>query len=232
MHWDGPILTDSGGYQVMSLAKLRRIDEQGVTFQSHIDGATVALTPGARHRGAMPARLRHPDGARRMHAVSGDARGGESLARAVAPLGRALQSGLSQAWPSPARPCSASCRAASIPICGERCADALIEIGFDGYAVGGLAVGEGQGAMLDMVETTTAVLPEDRPRYLMGVGTPEDLLASIARGIDMFDCVLPTRSGRHCQAFTWGGRLNLRNARYAEDPTPLDAGERLPRRAL
>jgi queuine tRNA-ribosyltransferase len=102
------------------------------------------------------------------------------------------------------------------------CARDLIDIGFDGYAVGGLAVGEGQGAMLDMVETTTAVLPEDRPRYLMGVGTPEDLLASIARGIDMFDCVMPTRSGRHCQAFTWQGKLNLRNARYAEDQTPLD----------
>ena len=110
----------------------------------------------------------------------------------------------------------------------EACARALIEIGFDGYAVGGLAVGEGQGAMLEMVEATAAVLPVDRPRYLMGVGTPEDLLASIARGIDMFDCVLPTRSGRHCQAFTWGGRLNLRNARYAEDTSPLDAESACP----
>jgi len=104
----------------------------------------------------------------------------------------------------------------------EGSARALMEIGFDGYAVGGLAVGEGQGAMLDMVEIATAVLPPDRPRYLMGVGTPQDLLLSIARGIDMFDCVMPTRSGRHCQAFTWSGRLNLRNARYAEDATPLD----------
>jgi queuine tRNA-ribosyltransferase len=101
-------------------------------------------------------------------------------------------------------------------------ARALIETGFDGYAIGGLAVGEGQSAMLDMVEATTAALPEDRPRYLMGIGTPEDLMASVGRGIDMFDCVMPTRSGRHCQAFTWGGRLNLRNARYAEDATPLD----------
>ena len=104
----------------------------------------------------------------------------------------------------------------------ERSARALIELGFDGYAIGGLAVGEGQGAMLDMVEITTAVLPQDRPRYLMGVGTPDDLLQSIARGIDMFDCVMPTRSGRHCQAFTWAGKLNLRNARYADDATPLD----------
>jgi len=104
----------------------------------------------------------------------------------------------------------------------EQSARALIDIGFDGYAIGGLAVGEGQAAMLGMVEATNAVLPEGRPRYLMGVGTPEDLMASVARGIDMFDCVMPTRSGRHCQAFTWGGRLNLRNARYAEDSTPLD----------
>ena len=110
----------------------------------------------------------------------------------------------------------------------ELSARALIEIGFDGYAVGGLAVGEGQRAMLDMVEVATATLPEDRPRYLMGVGTPEDLLLSISRGIDMFDCVMPTRSGRHCQAFTWGGRLNLRNARYADDATPLDAESRCP----
>ncbi|MGH6832009.1 MAG: tRNA-guanine transglycosylase, partial [Methyloceanibacter sp.] len=104
----------------------------------------------------------------------------------------------------------------------EESAKALMEIGFDGYAIGGLAVGEGQSAMLDMTAIVTAILPQDRPRYLMGVGTPEDLLLSIARGIDMFDCVMPTRSGRHCQAFTWGGRLNLRNARYADDPTPLD----------
>jgi queuine tRNA-ribosyltransferase len=110
----------------------------------------------------------------------------------------------------------------------EQSARALIETGFDGYAIGGLAVGEGQAAMLDMVETTTAVLPEDCPRYLMGVGTPEDLMASVARGIDMFDCVMPTRSGRHCQAFTWGGRLNLRNARYAEDATPLDSESACP----
>jgi queuine tRNA-ribosyltransferase len=104
----------------------------------------------------------------------------------------------------------------------ELSARALIDTGFDGYAIGGLAVGEGQAAMLDMVEITTEFLPQDAPRYLMGVGTPEDLLLSIARGIDMFDCVMPTRSGRHCQAFTWNGRLNLRNARYADDTTPLD----------
>jgi queuine tRNA-ribosyltransferase len=110
----------------------------------------------------------------------------------------------------------------------ERSANALKSIGFDGYAVGGLAVGEGQAAMLEMTAVTTSLLPEDRPRYLMGVGTPDDMLAAIARGIDMFDCVMPTRSGRHCQAFTWGGKLNLRNARYAEDPSPLDAESACP----
>jgi queuine tRNA-ribosyltransferase len=104
----------------------------------------------------------------------------------------------------------------------EASARALVATGFDGYAIGGLAVGEGQAAMLDMVEVAAAILPQDRPRYLMGVGTPEDLLLAIARGLDMFDCVMPTRSGRHCQAFTWSGKLNLRNARYADDPAPLD----------
>jgi len=221
MHWDGPILTDSGGYQVMSLAKLRRIDEGGVTFQSHVDGATVALSP-------------------------------ERAIKVQCLLGSDIQMVLDECTPYPATREEASsslelslrwakrCKDAFAklampgqslfgivqgsvyPDLREACARDLIEIGFDGYAVGGLAVGEGQGAMLDMVETTTAILPKDRPRYLMGVGTPEDLLASIARGIDMFDCVMPTRSGRHCQAFTWAGRLNLRNARYAEDQTPLD----------
>ena len=221
MHWEKPILTDSGGYQVMSLAKLRRIDEQGVTFQSHIDGATVELTP-------------------------------ERAIEVQCLLGADIQMVLDECTPFPASRDEAksslelslrwaerskaafATRAASgqalfgivqgsiYPDLREHSARALLEIGFDGYAVGGLAVGEGQGAMLDMVEVATTILPDERPRYLMGVGTPEDLLLSMARGIDMFDCVMPTRSGRHCQAFTWGGRLNLRNARYAEDATPLD----------
>jgi queuine tRNA-ribosyltransferase len=221
MHWEKPILTDSGGYQVMSLAKLRRIGEQGVIFQSHIDGATVELSPE--------------------HAIE-----------VQCLLGSDIQMMLDECLPYPATPEEAKtsldlslrwaerCKEAFTaraevgqalfgivqgsvyPDLREESARALIDIGFDGYAIGGLAVGEGQAAMLDMVEATNAVLPEDRLRYLMGVGTPEDLMASVARGIDMFDCVMPTRSGRHCQAFTWGGRLNLRNARYAEDSTPLD----------
>jgi queuine tRNA-ribosyltransferase len=221
MHWSGTILTDSGGYQVMSLAKLRRIEEQGVTFQSHVDGATVALTPeraievqcllGADLQMVLDECTPFP--ATREEAKASlelSLRWAERCKRAFA--ARAL----------PGQVLFGIVQGSVYPDLRERSARALMDIGFDGYAVGGLAVGEGQGAMLDMVEATTQVLPEDRPRYLMGVGTPDDLLASITRGIDMFDCVLPTRSGRHCQAFTWGGRMNLRNARYAEDQTPLD----------
>jgi queuine tRNA-ribosyltransferase len=227
MHWDKPILTDSGGYQVMSLAKLRRIDEGGVSFQSHIDGASVVLSPeraievqcllGADIEMVLDECTPYP--------VTRD-EAGSSLK-------------LSLRWAERSKAAFGAMSAEGQALFGivqgstyadlrERSAAALIELGFDGYAIGGLAVGEGQSAMLDMVEVTTAVLPDDRPRYLMGVGTPEDLLQSIARGIDMFDCVMPTRSGRHCQAFTWGGKLNLRNARYADDVTPLDAESACP----
>ncbi|HET9274063.1 MAG TPA: tRNA guanosine(34) transglycosylase Tgt [Methyloceanibacter sp.] len=221
MHWEKPILTDSGGYQVMSLAKLRKIDEDGVTFQSHIDGASVTLTPeraievqcllGADIQMVLDECTPFPvtrDEARR------------SLELSLRWAGRSKQAFAKLAKPGQAL--FGIVQGSTFPELREQSARALIEIGFDGYAIGGLAVGEGQAAMLDTVDVTTAHLPQDRPRYLMGVGTPEDLLLSIARGIDMFDCVMPTRSGRHCQAFTWGGRLNLRNARYAEDATPLD----------
>jgi queuine tRNA-ribosyltransferase len=221
MHWDKPILTDSGGYQVMSLAKLRRIDEEGVTFQSHIDGATVALTPeraievqcllGADVQMVLDECTPYP-ATREEASASLDLslRWAERSKQAFAASG------------APGQVLFGIVQGSVYPDLREGSARALIDIGFDGYAIGGLAVGEGQGAMLDMAEIAASILPQDRPRYLMGVGTPEDLLLSIARGIDMFDCVMPTRSGRHCQAFTWGGRLNLRNARYADDPTPLD----------
>jgi queuine tRNA-ribosyltransferase len=221
MHWQKPILTDSGGYQVMSLAKLRRIDEQGVTFQSHIDGATVELTPeraievqcllGADIQMVLDECTPFP--ATREEAKT-------SLELSLRWAERSKAAFATRAAPGQAL--FGIVQGSIYPDLREQSAHALVGIGFDGYAVGGLAVGEGQGAMLDMVEVATAILPEERPRYLMGVGTPEDLLLSIARGIDMFDCVMPTRSGRHCQAFTWSGRLNLRNARYAEDATPLD----------
>jgi queuine tRNA-ribosyltransferase len=227
MHWDKPILTDSGGYQVMSLAKLRRIDESGVTFQSHIDGAPVALSPeraievqcllGADIQMVLDECTPFP-------ASRDQAQSSLELSLRWAARSKLAFAGLSK----PGQALFGIVQGSVYPDLREMSARALIDICFDGYAVGGLAVGEGQAAMLDMVATTTAVLPQDRPRYLMGVGTPEDLLQSIARGIDMFDCVMPTRSGRHCQAFTWGGKLNLRNARYAEDPTPLDPDSACP----
>jgi queuine tRNA-ribosyltransferase len=221
MHWEKPILTDSGGYQVMSLAKLRNIGEQGVTFQSHIDGATVELSPeraievqcllGADIQMVLDECTPYPatrDEAKTSLELS--LRWAERCKRAFAIRA------------APGQALFGIVQGSVYPDLREESASKLIDIGFDGYAIGGLAVGEGQAAMLDMVEATNEVLPEDRPRYLMGVGTPEDLMASVACGVDIFDCVMPTRSGRHCQAFTWGGRLNLRNARYAEDSTPLD----------
>jgi queuine tRNA-ribosyltransferase len=227
MHWDKSILTDSGGYQVMSLAKLRRIDETGVTFQSHIDGATVALSPervvevqcllGADIQMVLDECTPFP-------ATRDEAKSSLELSLRWAKRSKAAFAKLS----TPGQALFGIVQGSVYPDLREMSAQALIDIGFDGYAIGGLAVGEGQAAMLDMVEATAAVLPEYRPRYLMGVGTPEDLLMSIARGIDMFDCVMPTRSGRHCQAFTWGGKLNLRNARYADDATPLDPDSACP----
>lgn len=227
MHWDGPILTDSGGFQVMSLAKLRRIEEQGVTFQSHLDGATHLLTPeraievqcllGADIQMVLDECTPFP--ASRERAASSmelSLRWAERSKRAFA------------AMAAPGQALFGIVQGSVYTDLRERSAEALIRQGFDGYALGGLAVGEGQHTMLDMVAVATAKLPEDRPRYLMGVGTPDDMLAAIARGIDMFDCVMPTRSGRHCQAFSWDGRLNLRNARYADDSTPLDAASSCP----
>ena len=221
MHWEKPILTDSGGYQVMSLAKLRRIGEEGVTFQSHIDGAEVSLSPeraievqcllGADIQMVLDECTPFP-------ATREEAQSSLDLSLRWAERSKA-------AFARRAKPGQALfgiVQGSVYPDLRERSARALMAAGFDGYAIGGLAVGEGQAAMLDMVEVTAAILPQDRPRYLMGVGTPQDLLLAIARGIDMFDCVMPTRSGRHCQAFTWGGKLNLRNARHAEDATPLD----------
>jgi len=227
MHWGGPILTDSGGFQVMSLAKLRRIEEHGVIFQSHLDGATLQLTPeraievqcllGADIQMVLDECTPFP--ASREQATS-------SMELSLRWAERSKQAFRSLAAPGQAL--FGIVQGSVYPDLRESSAKALIRQGFDGYAVGGLAVGEGQDAMLDMVAATTAMLPEDRPRYLMGVGTPDDMLAAIARGIDMFDCVMPTRSGRHCQAFTWEGRLNLRNARYADDPNPLDAASSCP----
>jgi len=227
MHWQKPILTDSGGFQVMSLAKLRRITEEGVTFQSHLDGATINLTPeraievqcllGSDIQMVLDECTPFP-------ATRDEAKRSLDLSMRWAARSKAAFGEMS----APGQALFGIVQGSVYPDLREESARGLMEIGFPGYAVGGLAVGEGQETMFDMVAMTTAILPEDRPRYLMGVGTPQDMLGAIERGIDMFDCVMPTRSGRHCQAFTWAGKLNLRNARYAEDPSPLDPESQCP----
>lgn len=227
MHWEKPILTDSGGYQVMSLAKLRKISEQGVTFQSHLDGATIELTPerAIKVQCLLGSDIQMVlDECTPFPATHEEAKRSLDLSMRWAERSKAAFETMS----APGQALFGIVQGSIYPDLREESARALTGIGFPGYAVGGLAVGEGQEAMFDTVEITTAFLPEDRPRYLMGVGTPQDMLGAIARGIDMFDCVMPTRSGRHGQAFTWGGRINLRNARYAEDATPLDAESKCP----
>src|SRR5471030_2211051 len=220
MNWPLPILTDSGGFQVMSLAKLRKLSEQGVTFSSHSDGAMVELTPeraieiqallGADISMQLDECLKLPASAEEIaRAMQLSLRWGERSKRAFEGVrgGRALF-GIVQGGDN-------------VALRGES-ARALVDIGFDGYAIGGLAVGEPQEVMLKIVAETAPVLPEGSPRYLMGVGTPHDLLEAVARGIDMFDCVLPTRNGRHGMAFSRFGSINLSNARHANDPRPLD----------
>ncbi|MEM9146654.1 MAG: tRNA guanosine(34) transglycosylase Tgt [Pseudomonadota bacterium] len=219
MNWGGPILTDSGGFQVMSLADLRRLSEDGVRFKSHVDGSDHMLTP---ERSMEIQRLLgsdivmcfdectpHP-------ATHAEARASMELSMRWAARSREAFGfrpgyalfGIQQG-------------ALFEDLRGES-AEALRGIGFDGYAIGGLAVGEGQDAMFDVLDHAPAQLPADKPRYLMGVGKPDDLVGAVARGVDMFDCVLPTRSGRTGQAFTRRGVINIKNARHANDPRPLD----------
>jgi len=227
MRWDGPILTDSGGFQVMSLAGLRKISEKGVSFRSHIDGSAHLLTP-------------------------------KRSIEIQCLLGSDIQMQFDECTPFPATRDEASAsmelslrwaersKAAFTRLAGDgqalfgivqggihqdlraRSAAALVAMDFSGYSIGGLAVGEGQARMLATLAQTTPLLPADKPRYLMGVGTPLDLIESVARGVDMFDCVMPTRSGRHGQAFTWDGKINLKNARFADDPAPLAAASNCP----
>ena len=222
MGWNGPILTDSGGYQVMSLSELSKVSEEGVTFASHLDGSRHLLSPERSmevqtllgsdivmafdelvkttdtpkaQRGAMERSMRWAKRSRDAYDALGN--GGA--------LFGIQQGGLDEGM-------------------RQESAEALTQIGFDGYAVGGLAVGEGQEAMFGCLDFAPAQLPHDQPRYLMGVGKPDDIVGAVQRGIDMFDCVLPTRSGRTGQAFTADGPLNLRNARFAEDTDPIEPG--------
>ena len=220
MRWERPILTDSGGFQVMSLSKIAKVTEESVAFHSHIDGSKHVLTP------------------ERSIEIQADLLGSDIVMQLdecvawPAEEGRAAQAmALSSRWG--ARSKAAFGDRANQALFGiqqgstfeglrRESSERLTETGFDGYALGGLAVGEGHQAMCEVLDYAPAMLPVDRPRYLMGVGKPIDLVEAVARGVDMFDCVLPTRSGRHGQAWTWEGSINLKNARFAEDDTPLD----------
>ncbi len=219
MDWPGPILTDSGGFQVMSLAKLRKLDADGVTFRSHIDGSAHRLTPE-----------RAIDIQSKLDATISMVLD-ECTAFPASHETAALSLDLSLRWAErcraafPARPGYGLFGIVQGGVYADlraRACEALMAIGFEGYAVGGLAVGEGQAMMLAVLEATVPLLPAEKPRYLMGVGTPDDIIAAVLRGIDMFDCVIPTRAGRTARAYTSRGVLNLRNARFADDPAPLD----------
>ncbi|MBB5689127.1 tRNA guanosine(34) transglycosylase Tgt [Roseomonas alkaliterrae] len=219
MDWHGPILTDSGGFQVMSLAGLRKMDEQGVTFRSHVDGSKHRLTP---ERSVEIQRLLGADVTMCLDECTPFPATEKQAAESMR---------LSMRW-------AARCRDAFVereghglfgivqgstyPDLRAESVEALTRIGFEGYAVGGLAVGEGQEMMFSVLDATVPLLPKDRARYLMGVGTPSDLVGAVRRGIDMFDCVMPTRSGRTGRAYTRRGVLNIRNARHADDDGPLD----------
>jgi queuine tRNA-ribosyltransferase len=223
MGWERPILTDSGGYQVMSLSSLTKLSEEGVAFASHLDGSRHMLSP---ERSMEIQRLLGSD---IVMAFDECTKGGADYNEAARSMERSMRWAARSrtAFDSGTDHAAVAClfgiqQGALDPALRRASADALIDIGFDGYAVGGLAVGEGQEAMFACLDHCVDHLPADRPRYLMGVGKPDDLVGAVERGIDMFDCVLPTRSGRNGQAFTWGGPLNIRNARFAEDRTPLD----------
>jgi len=219
MNWGGPILTDSGGYQVMSLAGLRRMDEDGVSFKSHIDGSEHRLTP---ERSMEVQRLLGSDIVMAFDECTPFPATETEAARSM---------DLSMRWAArsreafghrPGHALFGIQQGSTYRDLRAESAERLIAIGFDGYAIGGLAVGEGQELMFAVLDHAPGMLPADRPRYLMGVGKPDDLVGAVARGVDMFDCVLPTRSGRTGQAFTRRGVVNLRNARQAGDPRPLD----------
>ena len=225
IRWDGPILTDSGGFQVMSLSGLRKLDEQGVTFKSHVDGSLHHMSP---ERSIEIQGLLDSDIQMQLD---------ECVALPAEPreIERAME--MSLRWAErckvafgnqPGKAMFGIVQGGDIPALRVRSAAALADLDLKGYAVGGLAVGEPQAVMLKMLEETLPVLPTAKPRYLMGVGTPEDILRSVARGIDMFDCVMPTRSGRHGLAFTRRGKVNIRNARHAEDMRPLDEQSNCP----
>jgi queuine tRNA-ribosyltransferase len=226
MRWDGPILTDSGGFQVMSLSNINKVTEEAVTFASHLDGSRHVLTPersieiqadllGADISMQLDECVSWPaEDGRAAEAMRLSARWGERSKAAFGQREGQALFGIQQG--------------STFEHLRKESSERLTETGFDGYALGGLAVGEGHAAMCEVLDYAPAMLPADRPRYLMGVGKPIDLVEAVARGVDMFDCVLPTRSGRHGQAWTWDGAINLKNARFAEDDSPLDEASDCP----
>jgi queuine tRNA-ribosyltransferase len=219
MDWPGPILTDSGGFQVMSLAKLRKMEEAGVTFRSHLDGSAHFLSP------ERSTEIQHLLDATITMVLD------ECTPHPATRDEAAVSMALTTRWAKRSRAAFVAregygqfgiVQGSTYADLRRESAAALGELGFEGYAIGGLAVGEGQALMYEMLEVTAPCLPAETPRYLMGVGTPDDLLGSVARGVDMFDCVMPTRAGRTARAFTSRGIFNLRNARFIDDDAPLD----------
>src|SRR5277367_2409430 len=225
MQWPGPILTDSGGFQVMSLAKLRKLDERGVVFQSHIDGSRHELTPerAMEIQGLLGSDIQMQfDECVRLPCSF------EEAERAMRLSLRWAERSRNAFETQPGRAIFGIVQGGAEKSLRTTSARELASMEFDGYAIGGLAVGEPQAVMLDMIETVEPLLPTSKPRYLMGVGTPDDLLESLSRGVDMFDCVMPTRAGRHGLVFTRHGRMNLRNARWVDDPRPIDEASSAP----
>jgi queuine tRNA-ribosyltransferase len=219
MNWPHPILTDSGGFQVMSLAKLRKLDENGVAFQSHIDGSRHLLTP---ERSMEIQRLLGSDIQMQFDECVRLPCSEAEAERAMRLSLRWAQRSRAAFGEQPGRAIFGIVQGGESKALRIESARALVAMDFDGLAIGGLAVGEPQAVMLEMLETVTPHLPENKPRYLMGVGTPDDIVEAVSRGVDMFDCVMPTRAGRHGLAYTRLGRVNLRNARHADDSAPLD----------
>lgn len=220
MKWPHPILTDSGGFQVWSLSQLRKLTEDGVTFQSHIDGSKHQLTPERSIE--IQADLLGADISMQLDECTPypcpDAEAQASMELSVRWAERSKDAFGERSSQS----LFGIVQGSVLPGLREASAKALIDIGFDGYAIGGLAVGEGHRKMVEMIDFTEPHLPQTKPRYVMGIGKPIDLLEAVAHGVDMFDCVLPTRSGRHGQAWTWDGPINIRNARFIDDNTPID----------
>jgi queuine tRNA-ribosyltransferase len=226
MGWSHPILTDSGGFQVFSLSDLRRMKEEGVEFRSHLDGSKHFLSPERSIE--IQADLLGADIAMQLDECVGNPCEHTEAANAMRLSARWGDRSKAYFGNRARQALFGIVQGSTYADLRKESASRVVDAGFDGYAIGGLAVGEGHEAMCDTISLTAPLLPRDRPRYLMGVGKPLDIVEAVARGIDMFDCVLPTRSGRHGQAWTWDGPINLKNARFVEDDTPLDPASSCP----